>query len=236
MTDTLNDAVKRRGPYAVWDLLDDDGKRAAALSLWKNADRDARSALNLALAKELKFRPQMVGRLPAERVAGRLVRMAPSLPEGVLFQFLFHLHMDERRELLVEFLDAAGVPHTDGVLELPDDYEAPAAEKVAGAAKSLVEAHGRPALVYLATLKVADPELWGGADEVLEGYDADGEPIAAEPAPKKKAAAKKADTEGEEKPAAEKKPVVKKSEAKAEEKPAKKAAPKKKAPKKPAEK
>ncbi len=218
MMDTLKDSVERRGPYAVWDLLDDEGKRAAALALWTNADRDERAALNLALAKELKFRPQAVGRLPAERVAGRLVRMAPSLPEGVLFQFLFHLHMEERRPLLVEFLDAAGVPHSEGVLELPEEYEGPAADKVAKAAEALVKAHGRPALVYLATLKVADPDLWVGADGVLEAHDAEGEARAAEPA--KKTAAK-----AEKKVATEKKAAAK---------PAKKAASKKATPKKPA--
>jgi len=68
----------------------------------------------------------------------------------------------------VEFLDAVGLPHEDGVLDLPDDAEDPDETAVATAATALVAAHGRRALVYLATLKVADADFWSGLDETLE--------------------------------------------------------------------
>ena len=174
---TLKDAVEDRGPYAVWALLDEDEQRTAAATTWTNADREEKTALQMTVAKAFKFRPQSVLKLPAERVAGRLARLAKELPETVLFQFLFHLHMEHRRPLLVEFLDAVGLPHDNGVLDLPDDAEPPDGKKVTAAAGKLVEAHGRDALVYLATLKVADDELWAGVDEVLDGYDENGEQV-----------------------------------------------------------
>ncbi len=171
---TLKDAVEQRGPYAVWDLMNDDEQKAAAVAFWTNADRESRSGLEMALAKDLKFRQQSVRQLPADRVAGRLVRLADSLPDSLLFQYLFHLHMDERRKLMGGFLDAVGLPHDDGALDLPDDFEGPDQAKVEAAARELVKSDDHEALVYLATLLVADADFWKGLEPVLGGYADDG--------------------------------------------------------------
>ena len=74
-------------------------RAAAAKTIWENADRDTRMLLEMALAKELKFRPQSIRKLPTERVISRLARLADDLPENVLFQYLFHYHMADRRAL-----------------------------------------------------------------------------------------------------------------------------------------
>jgi hypothetical protein len=171
---TFFDAIESRGPYAVWDLMDDDEKKAAAVAFWNGADRENRSALEMALAAELKFRQRSVRQLAAEKVAGRLVRMADSLPETVLFQYLFHLHMDLRRPLMVGYLDAIGLPHDNGALDLPEDFEGPDGDKVEKAGRDLAKAEGRSALVYLGTLMVADDEFWAGLEPVLKEYSADG--------------------------------------------------------------
>ena len=174
MTDektTLKDAIDARGPLAVWDLMTDDEKKLASAALWANADRESRMAIEMALAKEMKFRPQSVRRLSAEQAAPRLARLAEELPEAAFFQFLFHLHMVERRELMVEYLDAVGLPHKEGVLDLPDDAEAPTAEAAAGPARELVAKHGREALIYLGTLAVADAVFWEGMLDVLADWD-----------------------------------------------------------------
>ena len=171
---TLLEAVESRGPYAVWDLMDDDEKKAAAVAFWNGADRESRTALEMALASELKFRQQSVRQLAAERIAGRLVRLADSLPETVLFQYLFHLHMDQRRPLMVGFLDAVGLPHDNGELDLPDDFDGPDAEKVEKAGRNLAKSEGSQALVYLATLMVADDDFWSGLEPVLKEYASDG--------------------------------------------------------------
>jgi hypothetical protein len=172
--ETLLEAVESRGPYAVWDVMDDDDKRTAAVAFWNGADRESRSALEMALAAELKFRQQSVRQLSAEKVAGRLVRLADGLPETVLFQYLFHLHMSERRSLMVGFLDAVGLPHDNGALDLPDDFDGPDFEKVEKAARDLAKGGDREALVYLSTLMVADAEFWEGLEPVLKEFSADG--------------------------------------------------------------
>ncbi len=180
MTDektTLKDAVDARGPLAVWDLMTDDEKRQAAAALWVNADRESRMAVEMMVAKEMKFRPQSVRKLPAERVAARLARLAAEMPATAFFQFLFHFHMAEGRELMVEYLDAVGLPHQDGVLDLPDEFEAPSEESAAGPARELIAKHGRKALVYLGTLAVADAEFWDGMLPVLEEWNEDGEAV-----------------------------------------------------------
>jgi hypothetical protein len=171
---TLMEAIEQRGPYAVWELMDDDEKKAAAVAFWNEADRESRSALEVALAQDLKFRTQSVRQLSAERVAGRLVRLADALPEAVLFQYLFHLHMGDRRPLMVEYLDAVGLPHDDGALDLPDDFEGPDAGKVEAAARDLIKAREHEALVYLGTLMVADTDFWKSLETVLKEYAEDG--------------------------------------------------------------
>ncbi len=189
---TLLQAIEGRGPYAVWDLMTEEERQRAAAALWTEGDRPTRAAIELALAKDLKFRPQSLRRLPVERILARLVRMADTLPDTVLFQFLFHLHLADRRPLLAAFLDALGLPHTDGVLELADDTPDPDPATVTGAATALVEEHGHQALVYLATLRVADAAFWQGVDRVLERHDEKGEPVAgAEPEPEARPKAKK---------------------------------------------
>ncbi|MCG6964003.1 MAG: hypothetical protein LJE95_12120 [Acidobacteria bacterium] len=185
-TRSLKEAVEDRGAFAVWDLLTEDEQRSAATVTWENAEGEARQALQGVLAKELKFRMQSVRRLSAEMVAGRLTHLAKDLPEPVLFQFLFHLHMVQRRNLLVEFLDGVGLPHEDGVLDLPEDADNPDPKTVATAASALLEGHDHQALIYLATLKVADGTFWAGLDGVLDGYDESGTAIAKPKKPEKK--------------------------------------------------
>ena len=180
MTDekvSLRKAVKARGPLAVWDLMTDEEKKAAAVALWTNADRESRMAVEMLVAKEMKFRPQSVRKLSADRVAPRLARLAAEMPESAFFQFLFHYHMAEGRELMVEYLDAVGLPHEDGVLDLPEDAEPPTGEAAAGPARELIAKHGRSALVYLGTLAVADADFWAGMTPVLDEWDEDGETI-----------------------------------------------------------
>jgi hypothetical protein len=180
MTDektTLKDAIENNGPLAVWDLMTEDEQKAAAAALWANGDRESRMVIEMALAKAMKFRPQSVRRLSAERVAPRLVLLAEEMPQDALFQYLFHLHMAERRELMVEYLDAVGLPHKEGVLDLPEDAEAPTAEAAEAPARDLITKHGHPALVYLATLAVADASFWDGMLGVLAEWDESGEAV-----------------------------------------------------------
>ncbi len=174
---TLLEALDAGGAFEVWRLLDEETRRQAAVALWRDADRETRAPVEVALAKAIHFRPVAVRKLAPEKVAARLARLVKELPEPVVFQFLFHLHMAHRRPLLVAFLDAVGLPHEDGVLDLPEDAAAPDPDRVGEAARALLETHGRDALIYLATLWVADSEFWAGLGPVLAGFDEEGEPL-----------------------------------------------------------
>ena len=169
MTDkrTMVEALKERGPYLIWDTMNQEEQSLAAHAVWRDSDREAKAVVEAALAKALKFRPNSLRKLPVEKLARRLVLMAPEMPEPILFQYLFYFHMAERRPLMVEYLDAVGVPHEDGVLNLEDDAEPPTAEVVEKAARELLKAHPHEATVYLATLLVADADLWAGVEPVL---------------------------------------------------------------------
>jgi hypothetical protein len=166
-TRTMTQGLKERGPYLVWELMTDEEQLQAATALWQGGDRDARTIVEMALAKALKFRPGSLRKLPADKLLARLVRMTPELPETIVFQFLFYFHMAEKRPLMVEFLDAVGLPHDDGVLTLDDDTEPPADDIVDSASRALLEAHPHEAVVYLATLLIADSDLWSGVEPVL---------------------------------------------------------------------
>jgi hypothetical protein len=74
----------------------------------------------------------------------------------------------------VEYLDAVGLPHDDGALDLPDDFEGPDREKVETTARDLIKAREHEALVYLGTLMVADTDFWTGLEPVLKEYAEDG--------------------------------------------------------------
>jgi hypothetical protein len=78
---------------------------------------------------------------------------------------------------MVGYLDAVGLPHDDGALDLPDDFEGPDADKVEKAGRHLAGAEGKSALVYLGTLMVADGEFWTGLEPVLKEFAADGNTI-----------------------------------------------------------
>jgi len=99
--ENLLERLKKSGPYAIWELMDGDEKKLAAEALWNDAERDVRTAMEISLAKELKFRTQSLRRLPAAKLISRLVLLAPKMPESMLFQFLYYLHMSRRRSLMM---------------------------------------------------------------------------------------------------------------------------------------
>jgi len=167
-TTRLTERLNSGGAYAVWELMDAEEKELAARALWSEADAEVRTALEMSLAKEMKFRPKSLRKLPVEKLVSRMALMAKKLPETMLFQFLYHFHMKHRRQEMIDFLDGVGLPHNEGVLDLPDDAPGPEKEKVQDAARALIEKERHRALVYLSTLFVADSEFWSDLEELLD--------------------------------------------------------------------
>jgi len=92
------------------------------------------------------------------------------------------VRLDRERQVLVD----ADLPPPDppgvrvvareraGALDLPEDFDGPDAARVEKAGRDLATSKGAEALVYLATLMVADAEFWTGLEPVLKEYASDG--------------------------------------------------------------
>lgn len=144
----------------IWRRLGREDKLAAARHFWSDPAAEAAGLADAAIVKVLHVRPQAVRTLPVERKAGALASVGePS--ELLAASLLVALHLGERRLLLAAFLDAAGLPHDDGLLA-EDASAEPVAEATARRAVEAVRA-AFPAdqvRTYLNTLWLQDHDRW----------------------------------------------------------------------------
>lgn len=144
-------------------------RRAALITHEITRDRDARSAYVMRMVSGGGgFRPETLKKWPAEQLAREIARRGLETPhdEAVLLQLLY---VELEPELQIAFLDAAGVPHTNG--EIPEALQAPLCDAAAvrRAAEALIASHGEAGLGYLKTIAYYNGEAWPGLGEVLEG-------------------------------------------------------------------
>lgn len=153
----------------VWRRLTREERLAAARHFWADPPREAVGAAQAALVRLLHVRPQSVRTLPVERKAAGLASFAePS--ELLAASLLVALHLGERRELLVAFLDGVGLAHEDGLLA--EDTSAPPVGE--GAARRGYEAVSgafpeAQVRTYLNTLWLQDHDRWEVLDRVVAG-------------------------------------------------------------------
>ena len=97
------------------------------------------------------FRAVTLNSWPAEKLAREIVRMKAEQPQDEL-DLLHLLYVQLEPAIQVTFLNAAGVPHENGVM--PEDLQPPFADAVAvsGAAARVMEQHGAEGARYLHTL------------------------------------------------------------------------------------
>jgi hypothetical protein len=135
---------------------------AAARSLYAHdwGQAPTRREADFAIMQGMRFRESAVRQLPIERRAqylARSVRPTDSLAGSLLLA----LHLEQRRPMLSAFLDALGIPHTDGLINEDYNLKPPAAAAVKKAAKLLSESFpAADVQLYLATLHTLDPETW----------------------------------------------------------------------------
>ena len=147
----------------LWRALAPAEKKLAARELLADTDSPwAKAAVVDALAKVNKgFRRPTIAAWPAEKMADELSRR-PLDDLSLIDSLLKSLHFPGRAHIQAAFFDAAGIPHTDGVVE-GDTLAQPAAtpEVVRGAAASLLTSHpGDPALFYLLCISALEPLAW----------------------------------------------------------------------------
>ena len=153
-----------------------DGLEQTATRLWKRLGREERlaaarhffaqpptellaSALS-ALVKARHLRPQVARSLPPDEQARTLAAVSDP-GESLAAGLVVALHLGERREILKTFLDAAGLPHEDGLLTEQDDGAPLDEERARRGVAALRQAFPAAQVdVYLNALWLQDPERW----------------------------------------------------------------------------
>jgi hypothetical protein len=133
----------------------------AAEAFWADEDSagQQREAVQ-AIARQLRFRPQSVMKLGPAKLARHLAAMH-TVPEPLASRALVVYHLASRRPMLGAFLDSLGVAHDGGVItESPK--QPPDRDRLREAAASLLAAFPADDVrVYLHTLALQDPAVWG---------------------------------------------------------------------------
>ena len=114
-----------------------------------------------ALVKLRHIRPQVARSLPPEEQARTLASVL-DVGEPVASALLVALHLGARRSMLGTFLDAAGLPHENGLLKDDPADGAVSAEAARKGVDALRAAGHSPDQVrtYMNTLWLQDPDRW----------------------------------------------------------------------------
>lgn len=133
-------------------LCDADTRRQVAISFWKQGDAHARALALAHLAKVMHFRDETLKKAPAEKKADWLLSRIASPELNDCFEMgLMIYHTNQQAALMGDLLDAWGIPHVNGTIEV-EEYTAPTREGVERAVAAVSEKYSkRDIAVYLAT-------------------------------------------------------------------------------------
>jgi hypothetical protein len=143
-----------------------DARRQAAEAFWHDESGAKEQAEAVAtIAQRLKFRTKSVVVLPKPRKIQYLLDI-PVLPEAIAARILVSHHVENRRPLMVAFLDALGVTHDNGMMAEETVVPQEAEKLRAGVSTIAASFPAEDIALYLSTLCWQDPETWG----VLAGF------------------------------------------------------------------
>jgi hypothetical protein len=155
----------------IWRAMTPQERVAAIRAAGPDGGAGLIVALRGHLAKTLNMRPATVQSWGVSQIAETTLR-AP-LGEDVIADLLISFHLTERVPLLSHFLDAAGIPHTDGSINPDADVELDEAGVQAAADSVLAAFPERECQIYFATLIVLEGGVWmpleARLDESLQG-------------------------------------------------------------------
>ena len=153
----------------LWKRLSRDERNAAAGSFWKDTPAEVTGMALAALVKARHMRPQVARALPPEEQARALASVL-DVGEPVASSLLVALHLGERRAMLATFLDAAGLPHENGLLKDDAEQGAVTGESAGKGVAALRAAGHSPEHVrtYLNTLWLQDPDRWKALEDLPE--------------------------------------------------------------------
>ena len=149
----------------LWKRLPPAERAAAAAAFFKEPPQELLGAALGAVVRARKLRPQVARSLPPESLA-RILASVIDPGEALSAALLVGLHLNDRRAMLVTFLDAVGLPHEDGLLK-EDDPGGPLDEERARAGlQALREKWPEEQVqIYLNTLWLQDHERWAVLDD-----------------------------------------------------------------------
>jgi len=150
----------------LWKRLGREDRLAATTTFFREPPSEVLGSAIAAIVSSRHLRPQVARSMSAEEQARALASVLDP-GEPLAASLLVALHIGERRPMLAVFLDAAGVPHEDGLLK--DDAPAnPLGEDAARAGmKALLAVYPNDqVLTYLNTLWLQDPERWAVLEKI----------------------------------------------------------------------
>ncbi len=148
-------------PNELWKTLSAEDHALAGEAFWTDTTLASQQGAALEMmAKRYNFRLKKLKSLNAAQKGRMLVNM-PALPEPMLMVVIAAFHLAHRRELLADFLNAAGIPHKNGMLEEGEGVTAPTAESAKAAVEAVKAKHPADQVkAYLEALYMQDPEFW----------------------------------------------------------------------------
>jgi hypothetical protein len=144
----------------VWKRLDKGEKVAAAEKLFAEPPPEVYGSALGAIIKARHLRPQVARSMAVEEQARALASVLDP-GEPVAASLLVALHLGPRREMLVAFLDAIGLPHEQGILKEEADATTLDGSRLRSGLDAL-KARFRPEEIrtYFNTLWLQDPDRW----------------------------------------------------------------------------
>lgn len=153
----------------IWKSLAAEDRQRAAEAFWADESMRAQQVGMLQqMAKRYNFRTKTMQSLPASRKAKMLLEI-PSLAPELLMNLLAAFHLNFRKEMLGDFLDALGIAHEGGFMKDSEDIQPPTEEAVHSAVETLKAKYPPQDVdLYLDILWLQDPEFWKGLKPLVE--------------------------------------------------------------------
>lgn len=145
----------------IWKSLSSEDRLRAAEAFWSDKSFGPQQQTTMGvMAQRLHFRPKTLKSLPAERKARMLIEL-PGIPAEVIMGLLAAFHLTHRKDMLVEFLNAAGIEHENGLLTEAANEKVPTAESIHAAVEAIRAKYPADQVnTYLEVLYTQDPEYW----------------------------------------------------------------------------
>jgi hypothetical protein len=144
----------------LWKRLSREDKLAAAQQFFAQPPQEAFGSALAVLVKARHLRPQVARSMAPEEQARALASVL-DVGETLAGSLLVSLHLGDRRALLTKFLDAAALPHEEGLLKEEADAVPFTEDTAKAGVRALAASFPREQVeVYLNTLWLQDPDRW----------------------------------------------------------------------------